>query len=75
MNNRIIIRGLLIALVVSLVVAGAYACEANSHTDNNATDNVDGIYLSGSGNVAHLERFTPEIACYIPDSAPAALNS
>ena len=55
MNNRIIIRGLLIALVVSLVVAGAYACEANSHTDNNATDNVDGIYLSGLGNVAHLE--------------------
>ena len=75
MNNRIIIRGLLIALVVSLVVSGAYACEANSHTDNNATDNVDGIYLSGLGNVAHLEWFTPEIACYIPDSAPAALNS
>lgn len=75
MNNRIIIRGLLIALVVSLVVASAYACEANSHTDNNATDNVDGIYLRGSGNVAHLEGFTPKIACYIPDSAPAALNS
>lgn len=75
MNNRIIIRRLLIALVVSIVVAGAYACEANSHTDNNATDNVDGIYLSGSGNVAHLEGFTSEIACYIPDSAPAALNS
>ena len=75
MNNRIIIRGLIIALVASLVVAGAYACEADSHTDNDATDNMPGMSLSGPGDVAHIDGFTPEISYYIPDSAPAALNS
>ena len=55
MNNRIIIRGLIIALVVSLMVAGAYAAEAGTRT----TDNVGRLYLSGSGDVAHVQGFTP----------------
>ena len=75
MNNRIIIRGLIIALVVSLVVAGAYACEADSHTDNGSTNNVEGLYVSGSGDVAHVHGFASEISCYVPDSPPAALNN
>ena len=75
MNNRIIIWGLIIALVVSLMVAGAYAAEAGTRTDNNTTYNVDGLYLSGSGDVAHVQGFTPEISCYLPDSTPATLNS
>jgi len=66
---------LIIALVVSLVVAGAYACDADSHTDNDATNNVDGLYVSGLGDVAHVHGFTPEITAYVPDSPPAALNN
>ena len=75
MNKRIIIRGLIIALVVSLVATGAYAAEAGTHTDNGTTDNVDWLYLSGSGDVAHVQGFTPEITCYLPDSTSVALNS
>ncbi|WP_407377735.1 hypothetical protein [Methanobrevibacter sp.] len=75
MNNKIIIRGLIIALVVSLVVAGVYAAEAGTHTDKNTTNNVDGLYLSGSGDVAHVHGFSPEITSYLPDSPSAALNS
>lgn len=75
MNNRLIIRGLIIALVVSLVVAGVYAAEADTHTDHDTTNRVDRLYLSGSGDVAHVHEFSPEIGSYIPDTAPAALNS
>ena len=75
MNNKIIIRGRIIALVVSLVVAGVYAAEAGTHTDNGTTDNVDGLYLSGSGDVGHVHGFTPEIDSYLPDTPSAALNS
>ncbi len=73
MNNRSIIRGLIIALVVSLMVAGVYAAEEDTHDDTCTTDNVDGIYVSGSGDVAHISGYSPEIDCYLPDN-PHALN-
>lgn len=74
MNNRSIIRGLIITLVVSLMVAGVYAAEAGTNTHNDTTDNESGMYLSRSGEVAHVSSHTPEINCYVPDN-PHALNS
>lgn len=72
MNNRSIIRGLIIALVVSLMVAGVYAAEADTHADTHTTDNnTDGLYVSGSGDVAHVSGYSPEIGCYLPVSTDA----
>lgn len=72
MNNRNIIRGLIIALVVSLMVAGVYAVEADTTPDDAPTNYVDGLYLSGSGDVAHVNGFYPEISCYVPDAESVA---
>lgn len=69
MNNKIIIKGLIIALVVSLLVAGIYAAEVSTHTDSATTNNEGGMYLSGSGDVAHVSGYTPEINCYVPENS------
>ena len=72
MNRKNIIKGLIIALVVSLMVAGVYAAEADTPSDNGTTNDVDGLYLSGSGDVAHVHGFSPEISCYVPDAQSVA---
>lgn len=54
MNKASIITGLIFLLVVSIAIAGVYASEVNEISHDDSTDNADGLYISGSGDVCHV---------------------
>jgi len=70
MNRTGLIQGLIFVLVVSLAIAGVYAGEAAESSQDDATDNVDGLYVSGSGDVAHAPGNTFSFSKVQPDTIP-----
>lgn len=58
MKRATLIQGLIFVLVVSLAVAAVYAGEAGEVSQdvshNDSTSGVDGLYISGSGDVCHV---------------------
>lgn len=59
MKRARLIQVLILALVVSLVFAGVYAAgEAGEVFPADSTDDVDGLYIKGAGEVCHV------VSCY-----------
>ena len=58
MNRTGLIQGLIFVLVVSLAIAGVYAGDAGDTPHDDTTDNVDGLYVSGSGDVSHVPGYS-----------------
>ena len=55
MNKARLIQVLILALVVSLAFAGVFAAgEAGEVSHVDSTDDVGGLYISGSGDVCHV---------------------
>ncbi len=55
MKRARLIQVLILALVVSLAFAGVYAAgEAGEVSHADSTDDVDGLHISGSGDVCHV---------------------
>lgn len=58
MNKTGLIQGLIFVLVVSLAIAGVYAGTAEETAHDDATNDVDGLFISGSGDVSHVPGYT-----------------
>jgi len=55
MKRARLIQVLILALVVSLAFAGVYAAdEAGEVSHADSTDDIGGLYISGSGDVCHV---------------------
>jgi len=69
MNRARLIQVLILAVVVSLAFAGVYAAgEAGEVSNADSTDDIGGLYISGSGDVCHVA------SCYEPLSAISMLE-
>ena len=44
-------------MVVSIAIAGVYASEAGEITHDDSTEHVNGLYISGSGDVCHVSGY------------------
>ncbi|WP_407377381.1 hypothetical protein [Methanobrevibacter sp.] len=69
MKKATLIQGLILVLVVSLAFAGVYAAtEVGEVSHDDSTDHVDGLYISGSGDVCHVA------SCNVPLSEISTLG-
>ena len=72
MNKAILIQSLIFVLVVSIAFAGVYAGEAGDASHHDTTEKVDGLYVSGSGDVSHVPGYSNSFgdAPHIESTAP-----
>ena len=53
MDGKIILKGLILILIVSLAFAAIYATETEE-THNDSSNGESHLYISGSGDVSHV---------------------
>lgn len=54
MARKILMECLVLVVVVSLAFAAVYAAEADSVSTNDSADGQSHLYISGSGDVSHV---------------------